>query len=350
MKSLRDVYEELGISRTTLQGWLYDILEWPKQDVSDNTAMIIPDDILPTIWQIRFFKQLKYSSKKIKDILADPSFNLSQSLEKQIAELTKQKEELESLIRVATVMKETGIGPNSLRFGSVGMDEIGYQRIVGILDLMAEKMSIYTEIEIDFEEYISDEEVNAIEGIFERVSKLRKQHLPSDDVAVQKEIAKLHLLTSAITSKSIIVFSWIHLCFSPDGELGKELDSEFGAGTTAFFSNALEYYCNQNAENEMDQEFYRALENIEKLARCKNTTNSYEVQAEVEKLQDFFSKATGRFSAYAVPLLRNLGTTYGSKEFRNAFEDGAERGILWFISRAIEIYCNQFDKNERGKE
>lgn len=348
MKSLRDVYEELGVSRTTLQGWLYDILKWPRQDTADNTALNIPDDILPTIWQIRFFKQLKYSSKKIKDILADPSFDLSQSLEKQIVELTKQKEELENLIKVAMVMKETGIGPNSLRFGPAGMDEIGYPKIVGILGLMADKVATYAEAEIDLEKYISDAEVDAMVAVIERVSKMGQKHLHTDTAAVQEEIAKFHRILSTIASESIIILSWVHLCFSPDGELGRELDSEYGTGSTAFFCGALEYYCNENAENEYDKAFYMAWEEVGELANAKYTTSSPEVQAVIQKLYDFFSRAIGRFSTYTVPLLKNLGVTYGSKEFRDAFENGAERGGLWFISRAIEIYCSKYENNERG--
>lgn len=348
MKSLREVYEELGVSRTTLQGWLYDILEWPKQDTADNTALKISDDVLTTIWQIRFFKQLKYSNKKIKDILADPGFDISRSLEQQIAELTKQKEELEKLIKVATVMKETGLGPNSLRFGSAEMDEISYPNVIGILGLIGDNLAAIEKSEIDFEDFISDTELDAIVRSFKCLMKKGQEQLPVDASTVQEEVANLHRTISTITSESVFILASATPYFLPDGEVGRDIDKEYGNGSAAFFYQAFEYYCNENSENELDREFYGALENIEKLARAKYSTNSPEVQAVVQKMYDFFSRATGRFSVYTVPLLKNMGATYGSKEFRDAFENGAERGIFWFISRAIDIFCSKYENNERG--
>lgn len=348
MKSLRDVYEELGVSRTTLQGWLYDILDWPKQDKTDNTALVIGDEVLATLWQIRFYKQLKYSSRKIKAILNDPAFDVTHSLDQQIAELTRQKEELERLIKAATVMKETGISPSFLHFGSSGLAGIDYPKTMGLLGLFADNTVGNAVVELDFDNIITDAESDEITSIFECLMKMAQDALPIDSSTVQQEIEKLHHLLAAIASDSVIILSYIGLCFSPDGEIGRDIDNEYGKGCSLFFSNALQHYCNENADSKLDQEFYSALKNIEKLARAKHTTSSSDVQAEVQNIYDFFIKATGRFSAYAFPLLQSMGATIGSSAYRDAFENGAKRGILWFISRAIEIFCSKHEDDERG--
>lgn len=348
LKSLRDVYEELGVSRTTLQGWLYDILDWPKQDKTDNTALVISEEVLATLWQIRFYKQLKYSSRKIKTILNDPGFDVTRSLDQQIAELTRQKEELERLIKAATVMKEMGISPSFLHFGTSGLEEIDYPKTMGLLGLFADNTVGNAVGEIEFDNIITDAESDEMISIFECLMKMAQNALPIDSSTVQQEVKKLHLLLASIASDSVIILTYIGLCFSPDGEIGRDIDNEYGKGSSLFFINALQHYCNEDADSKLDQEFYCALKNIERLARAKHTTSSSEVQAEVQKIYDFFKKATGRFSAYAFHLLQSIGVTFGSSEFRDAFENGAKRGVSWFISRTIEIYCSKHENDERG--
>ena len=348
MKSLREVYQELGVSRTTLQGWLYDILDWPKQEKTDNTALVIGEEVLSTLWQIRFFKQLKYSNRKIKTILNDPDFDVSRSLEQQIAELTSQKEELERLIKAATVMKETGISPSLLHFGSTGLEGVDYPKTMDLLGLFGDNMVESAVGDIDFNDFITDDESDEMISMFEHLMKMAQESLPITSPEVQHGVKNLHQLVATILSDSVIILSYIGLCFAPEGEIGRDIDNEYGKGSSVFFINALQHYCNEGASSALDQRFYCALENIEKLARAKHTTSSSEVQAEVQNIHDFFMKATGRFSTYTLPLLKGIGVTFGSTEFRNAFENGAKRGVLWFTSRAIEIYCSKHENDERG--
>ena len=104
-KSTMEVCAELGVSRTTFKGWVYDILG-RTQDPYDNTTLEFTEEEIITLWQIRFYKQLKYSNSKIKAILNDPHFDISRSLTFQIKELTKQKEEMEKrLPGVRTLFK-----------------------------------------------------------------------------------------------------------------------------------------------------------------------------------------------------------------------------------------------------
>lgn len=346
MKSLRDVYEEIGVSRTTLQGWLYDILEWPKQEREDNTALKISDEDLALIWQIRFYKQLKYSNSKIKEILRNPSFDLSQSLELQIDELTRQKEELENLIHIATMMKETGLSPSTLRFGMEDLDGVKYKDIVSILRIMSDNVFDDEDAAYSKWENISEEEINLMMEAFDQIMQLHKRVLPISLPIVQARIQALHRAASVITTESVVVLSWFLLFFSPEGVIGRGIDGEYGEGSASFFYHALQYYCKENQDNEFDRDFHTAWSNIEMLAYNHYATNSKAVQSEIKKLHAFFLKIEGILNQPALPTLKNMGKLFGQKEFRDNFDDGKEKGVAWFISRSIEIYCHKLEESE----
>ena len=55
MKSLREVYIELGVGRTTVQYWVDKILCRPKQWRGDNTSIQFSDEEVEQIWTIRFY-------------------------------------------------------------------------------------------------------------------------------------------------------------------------------------------------------------------------------------------------------------------------------------------------------
>ena len=57
MRTLREVYEEIGVSRTTLQGWVNGILEKPT--LQDDAGWYFDDEDFEKIWQIRFFKTIE---------------------------------------------------------------------------------------------------------------------------------------------------------------------------------------------------------------------------------------------------------------------------------------------------
>ena len=219
---------------------------------------------------------------------------------------------------------------------------------MGLLGLFGDNMVERAVGNLDFEDFITDAEADEMISIFEHLMKMAQESLPIDSPEVQHGVNNLHQLLATILSDSVIILSCIVLCFAPEGEIGRDIDNEYGKGSALFFINALQHYCNEKASSALDQIFYCALENIEKLAQAKHTTSSLEVQAEVQNIYDFFTKATGRFPAYAFPLLKSIGVTFGSTEFRNAFENGAKRGVSWFASRAIEIYCSNHENDERG--
>ncbi len=326
MRTLREVYEEIGVSRTTLQGWVNGILEKPT--LQDDTGWYFDDEDFEKIWQIRFFKQLKYSNSKIKEILNNPNFDKKKCLEEQILLLTKEKDELENLISAACLMKETGISPKTVRFEIIEFEDITKDNLYNdILCMLGTAFNIIPTINED--EFISDfieEEVDARFEAFEKIMHFCKKGVDARSEEVQLQIG---LIPEAII---------FYLMFSPDSELAAEIDKDYGKGKSAYFYDALQYYRNTKIGNEIGQELFTALENIERFGINKFTANSDEVQSEVNKIYNFFNILSDKGK---LNMLRAIGELYGSKAYINAIDNGAKRGISWFISRAIQIYCDR---------
>ena len=272
---------------------------------------------------------MKYSNGKIKEILNNPNFDKKKCLEEQILLLTKEKDELENLISAACLMKETGISPKTVRFDIVELEDIAKDNFYNdILCMLGTAFNIFTP-PIDEDEFISDfieEEVDARFDAFERIMLFCKKGLDARSEEVQLQI---ELIPEAIT---------FYLMFSPDSEMAAEIDKDYGEGKSAYFYDALQYYRNTKTGNEIGQELFTALENIERFGINKFTANSDEVQSEVNKIYNFFRILSDKGK---LNMLRAIGELYGSKAYINAFDNGAERGISWFISRAIQIYCDR---------
>lgn len=169
MRTLREVYEEIGVSRTTLQGWVNGILEKPT--LQDDTGWYFDDIDFEKIWQIRFFKQLKYKNSQIKEILNNPDFDKKKCLKEQISLLTREKDELENLISAACLMSETGISPKTIRFeiGEFGIikEKNFYKSIVSIIGTA---FNLFYHFEDENIDYFNEEEIESRFDVFEKMA------------------------------------------------------------------------------------------------------------------------------------------------------------------------------------
>jgi len=342
-KNTMEVCAELGVSRTTLKGWVYDILD-RRQEPYDNTTLEFTEDEVVILWQIRFYKQLKYSNSKIKEILNDSHSTILKRLDFQIRELTKQKEELEKLIKVASVMKETGITPTSVRFGVEEVGELRYDFVLTLLEKMADSMRLFSEEDVDMLQSITDDDAESLYNNFEKIIRLSNTGVsPSDDLA-QKIAKEMHTVVSKYISESVFAFSLTILCFAPGTEDSKEIDNEYGKGSANFLFNVLQAYCSINSDNDFDKDCFGAIDKIISLGCKKYTTRSNEVQDEVDKLYRFIKKVNRQPDIVCIKILRNMGELFGTDECRKAIDNDVKHGRAWFISRAIEIYCDNVSK------
>ena len=147
-------------------------------------------------------------------------------------------------------------------------------------------------------------------------------------------------------SDSIFLFKWNNLNFAPGAEIASEIDDIYGPGSAEYLFQATCYYCTKHEDNPTDRNLIDALNNIENLGRKKYTTGSEEVQAQVKRIHEFFSNIPAMSQAAHLSLLNNIGNMFGSNTYKELIDNGAERGVSWFISRAIQIYCTRLKENE----
>lgn len=340
-KTMRQVYEELGISRTTLQGWITGILDAPTG--SDTSGWYFDEHDFELLWQIRFYKQLKYSNSKIKEILFDPQFDKKKSLDEQITLLTKQKAELEHLISVATFMRDYGVTPNAVRFALPEMEDASYEAVSTIMGSMCAAFDTYDESDFDLEYAFEGESGDKWFDAFDRIMELKKAGCDYDSDAVQLQVNAQYQISSESLTSSIIAFSWAGAMFYPGTELGEETDEMNGPGSAEFYSKAVQHFCIVHKDNEVDNEAMRAFDAIVELGRQKYKTTSDEVQAEVHNLHTFYKRIGARSRKAQLATLRNVSRLYNSQGMRDLIDNGAEHGYSWFIARSIEIYCDRLE-------
>ena len=342
-KSTMEVCAELGVSRTTFKAWVYDILG-RKQVQYDNTLLEFTEEEVVTLWQIRFYKQLKYSSSKIQEILNNPDFDISESLAFQIRELTRQKEEIEKMIRLATVMKETGINPSAVRFGLNEGEEIKYDHALNLMEMIADSQALFPEENVADLPEITGEEAEKLQKCFDCIIRLFKKGVdPGHDLA-QKCAGKIHATMSRIISESVVGFSWRILFLAPGTESARKIDHTYGKGSSEFLFNVLQLYCSTHADNDFDKDFYLTVENIDRLTREVHSADSDEVQAEVERLYCFFKNIIRQPDDIFVKMFRKLSEWFGMAKNKDAFCDGAGRDRVGFMAKAIEIFCDNMER------
>lgn len=325
-RTFREVYEEIGVSRSTAQGWATRILGKTQNEGKDNTQWYFDEEDYEKMWMIRFYKQLKYKEGNIKEILNTPNFNRQECLEKQIKELIEEKNKLEDVISAACWVKETGLSPKSLRLNIGKFADIKYDDIMSILIATYNILNLGTDKDYFSEEYFVEKEIDNRFNVFEKIMNFCNEEIDISSSRVQDQIA---LIPEAA------MFSCV---FLPESELAREINTDYGTGKAEYFYKALQYYCDRNPNNEL----YLALENIAELGLKRYATTSNEVQLEVQKIYFLFSVLSDKGK---LEFLRTLEKIYGSKASKNVIDNGANRGLSWFISRSIQIFCNSLEKD-----
>lgn len=91
-------------------------------------------------------------------------------------------------------------------------------------------------------------------------------------------------------------------------------------------------------------ECIEALDNLERLAYARYSAGSKEIQGEVRKMHNFYRGIKFLTEDAQLEMLERTGKLYGSREYRDEFDGGREKGVAWFMSKAIEIYCSNCRK------
>lgn len=76
--------------------------------------LMYDDDIIDRLWQIRFYRELGYDKRAIKAVFDDPCYGFSTTLETQVKQLEQKRREIDNLINIDNLMRETGLTPKAL--------------------------------------------------------------------------------------------------------------------------------------------------------------------------------------------------------------------------------------------
>lgn len=344
MKTLKEVEEIVGLKRRAIQE--YESAGLATKPIHKNKYgyLLYSEQEIERLWQLRFYKELGYNRTKIEKLEQGKLFDSQKELEKVIVTLKEKREKLDNMINIAQVMQETGLSFNSLRHSMVGLDSVKSDTVLGVLGT-----ALNISFEADFEDIINmevftEEELEEIISILEKILDDCKSGKLASDENVQEKFAAVHqMLFKAITES--VLFLWIPVSYlSPEGDIAKDIAKEIGIESVIYLRDGLQYYCKAHEDNETDKALLAIFDNIERLGRKKFTTNSMEVQEEVKKVHEFLERANVLTKLGKICLLKQFSELLGSKAYRVAVDKGVERGVAWFCSRAIKIYCDNLSE------
>ena len=340
MKTIYEVANITGLSRRVIQEYEKAGLAIKPKNKNKYGHLLYDTKELERLWQLRFYKELGYNKTKIRSVMEKSVDDRQKEMERVVELLIEKREKLDNLIAMAQVMQETGICFNSLKSIVSEDDNLCFDDIFNILGTAFNIFHPTDNKDYIFEDKFK-EDIDIAATLFEQVMKFCESGKDVCSKEVQNIIGSMHEIATKIFSRSILIFRWLTLCFAPNSEGAADIDIDYGEGKATYFYNALQYYCSINADNEVDKEVINAIENIAKLGREKYRTDSEEVQLEVKKIHHFFNEINILSEKGKLDILRNIGELFGSKAYINVVDNGAKRGISWFISRAIQIYCDR---------
>ncbi len=346
MKTLNEVVNIVGLKRRAIQEYEDAGLAEKPKTKNKYGYLLYDTPAIERLWNLRFYKELGYNRTQIKNIFDCKTLNTEDELSRVIQELIEKREKLDNLIGIAQGMKKTGISFSSFKKHMID-DDMDAEEVFGVLGTSLNLFMDVKEEDCNME-FLKDSDLDDIYGAIKRIDDLQKEGRLFDCAEVQAEIVRIHNIIAKGLSKSIIFFRNILMYIEPENKVTEDLELFCNIDNLDFFRSAMSYYCDLNEDNETDRELCEALDNISILGIKKYATNSPEVQAEVVRIHNFFKEVNMYKEEAKLEMVRKIGHLFGSKAYKQMIDNGANKGIAWFVSRAIEIYCE--NKEKEGEE
>ncbi|WP_049999385.1 MerR family transcriptional regulator [[Clostridium] innocuum] len=343
MKKLNEVCKIVGLNRRTIQEYEFNGLAKTPETKNKYGHLLYSDEDIERLWQLRFYKELGYKKRDIEKIFNDPKYDKQKSLEAQIKLLEKKKQDLENLINVAKGMSTMGVNTFSRKSSSTLLDDMPFDTAISVLGLAFKNLSD----EDDLDEMITDSlNEDDLDLWFENIEKIMEQGGKGkafDNIEVQDLVHKLYDLTSPLFSPSMMMFEWAYLCLVPGSEFANEIDQIFGVNKSIYLFEAIQTFIKNNKNNAYDNELLDCFENIRKLGLKKYPANSDEVQEEVRKIHRLIEQMKIYNEKGQMNLMTSFSNLFASNEYKQIIDGGKDKGVSWFISRALEIYIKNIE-------
>ncbi len=321
MKSLREVYTELGVGRTTVQYWVDKILCRPKQWRGDNTSIQFSDEEVEQIWTIRFYKELGYSNEEIRRLMNDPDFDADATLERHIVELKKKRDRIEMLLRVTDNLKSAGITPREVNYGLFNYEEC--------VDLMQ------TNFELIGEESFSKEKEALFDGAVDRLYYCFEDEIPYTDESVQECIPLIRKACSSIAFDSLLMLEEVFSSNAVVVGLNKDYKNGFGE----YLSSAVSLWCRSSDDVGFDKTLSSVLVRLESLKNQGAPFYSEECIAEAERLYKAISSSDCKPCDSDIEAFELFIKRISRRATVNALDRAlSSEGLMIYIIGALECY------------
>ena len=335
MKTLREVYTELGVGRTTVQYWLDKILCRPKQSEKDNTPLEFSDEEVKLLWCIRFYKELGYSNEEVKRIINDSDFDCETEMRRRVDKLKKEKEHLEKIINVAETVSNTGVTPVIAGYGTFDYNETleFFQKYIG------KSYDVGS---------FSYEDAECIGGLIDDVFELFGQGKAFDCDNVQRLIAKIR----RIYIEYIPVFVYCFKMFFLGTNLYiNALEEDYCKDFAVYFSDAISFWCEHSDIEKIDRQLFDiisrfedlydggvAVDSEEALALAKVTFNcvclanaekyhsdikAYKTLVDFFKLSEMYCCEENKLGEHFIEYVTSVLDLYYDKELKESVENEA---------------------------
>lgn len=186
------IEKNMGITRKAIDTYEKHGFIHPTKDPNNGKYREFSKDDLERIWHVKFFVELGFSLKEIKDMLSNPDFDFHKSIEEKIEKMEAEKNRLEQLIGLAKFIKVTGLFPSVPKeMGSIRFEDFlkySYES----LNVAADSQSAIMYEMIQYMISKSDDEWNDedLQQLFEKILSKSDANWSKEDILSMMEIFK----------------------------------------------------------------------------------------------------------------------------------------------------------------
>lgn len=342
MKTITDAGRITGLKRRAIQEYEKAGIAIKPTKKNKYGYNVYDDAVMDRLWQIRFYRELGFKTKDMKDVFDNENYDYTATLNSQIELLKKKKEEIDNLISVATMMLDMGMKPKILRSSYLGFDPETFDDSFSLFSALAKVFSATSDKDISDDEYpITDDQLNQLEVALDYVIDCFLQGKTPDDSSTQETIKSLHQMLMPILSDSCTVFGMMAMILAPGSSLADDFDEIYKNGAADFIYQAIKLYCTNELENGSDKELLDAIEAILALGKQHYAANSDEVQAHVKAIYSFYSKMVPVFNIEPIQFMESAAILYSDPGYYTLFDKQVRgRGAGKYIARAIKVFIN----------
>jgi len=350
MKSLSEVVKLVGITRRVIQEYEDAGLANRPTETNKYGHLLYDAERIRRLWQLRFYRELDFDKKDIIEF--EKNKDEEKKLDDIIESLINKREKIDNLISIAKGLKKNGLGLDVMQREIFFDEDIEFNLVLNFIGPAFESM--LEGIDTDGFELNEDEFDLILESLCEIAYMCETEEATiSEDV--QKEVSVLHSVVAKRFSDSVTNFKTLIMVITDQEDVAKAIDKVFGKGRIEKCKKAILYYCKKNKYSGFDKLWQETFDKIEKLAFRKVAYSSKEIQDEIEKLYSSLLEVGVLTESDAQAIMRNLTKIFTSKSVKKSIDKNRERGIVWFVGKAFETYCNKLaqvnkgDSDETGK-